>query len=237
MFEQSPDVSRLKGLSRSKLYGEFIRILLAEDAGPNRQMKAQFCQQFRTSPGERLFEYRRDVLESVALALQEERDVRDAVVQCLQQVVGWSAQDAARKAGEVLEILAKQRTGLVVLRGDRYEFIHPSFREYLAAAALVQAYDADMEKVWSRVVSRWSEKNWDEVALFALGILSDENKDVTPLLGQIWEGGENGLNFSYIALADQVRVEDDWANHVLKTLRTQVRDPTSGRTRSFFSWL
>ena len=46
---------------------EFVRILLAEDAAPNREMCRQFCEQFRTDLGERLFDYRREVLESLDL--------------------------------------------------------------------------------------------------------------------------------------------------------------------------
>lgn len=228
VFEH-PNASSLKGLRRSKLYSEFVRILLDEDAAPNRHMKEQFCKEFRTDLGERLFDYRREVLESIALALQEERGVRDALIECLRDVVGWSAQDAARKADAVLKILVQQRAGLVVLRGDRYEFIHPSFREYLAAAALVRACGSDLEKVWDRVISHWKEENWHEVALFALGILSDKDTDVASLLERIWKGGEGDLSFAVHTLAGQVRVADDWANQVLDTLRTQVGDPTALR--------
>jgi hypothetical protein len=226
IFEESPDVSHLRALRRSKLYGEFVRILLAEDAAPNRRMKEQFCQQFRTDLGERLFDYRREVLEGIALALQEGRDAHDALVECLQQVVGWSDQDAARKADDVLKILAQQRAGLVVRRGDRYEFIHPSVREYLAAAALAQACGSDTEKVWSRVVSHWSEENWREVALFAMGILSDESIDVTPLLKQIWQGESENLFFAVDALAEQVRVTDDFTEQVSVALLALACDKT-----------
>lgn len=223
VFEESPSVSHLRALRRSKLYGEFVRILLAEDAAPNRRMKEQFCQQFRADLGERLFDYRRDVLESIALALQEEREVRDAVVKCLVQVVGWSAQDAVRKADDVLEILAQQRTGLVVLRGDHYEFIHPSFREYLAAAALVQACGSDLNKVRERVVLRWRNKNWRGVALFALGVLSDGNKDVTPLLKSILRKGVSGLYASGAALAERVHVADHLASQIINALVARAR--------------
>ena len=226
VFEQSPEASPPRGFRRSRLYGEFVRIVLAEDAAPNRAMKEQFRQQFGTDAGERLFDYRREVLESIALALQEGREVRDALVKCLQQIVGLRDQDAAGKADNVLKTLVQRRAGLVVQRGDRYEFIHPSFREYLAAAALVQACGSDLKKVWERTVSRWREANWREVALFALGILSDEDKkkDVTSLLEQIWNGGEGDLRFAVAALVEQVRVADDWANRVIDALLALVRN-------------
>lgn len=223
VFEKAPETGFQAGLRRSRLFAEFVRILLAEDAAPNRRMKEQFCQQFRTDLGERLFEFRREVLESIALALQEGWEVRRAVVKCLEQVVGWSAQDAARKVDDVLKILAQQRTGLVVLRGDHYEFIHPSFREYLSAAALVQAYGIDPNRVSGRVVCRWRNKNWRGVALFALGVLSDGNKDVTPLLKPILRNGVSGLYFSGDALADQVLVADDLASRIISALVARAR--------------
>lgn len=213
VFEQSPDVSHLRALRRSKLYGEFVRILLAEDAELNRRMKEQFCQQFGTDLGERLFKYRRKVLESIALALQEGRDVHDALIEFLHQIVGWRIQDETEEADDVLKILAQQRAGLVVRRGDRYEFIHPSFREYLAAAALAKACGSDLKKVWEHVVSRWREENWREVALFALGLLSDSDQEITPLIEQIWK--EGGLYFAGAALAERMRVAEDLAGQII----------------------
>jgi tetratricopeptide (TPR) repeat protein len=163
------------------------------------------------------------VLESIALALQEGRDVHDALIECLHQVVGWRLQDATEEADDVQKVLAQQRTGLVALRGDHYEFIHPTFREYLTAAALVQACGSNLKKVWRRVVSRWREENWREVALFVLGILSDENIDVTPLLEQILREDDEGLFFAATALAEQVRVADDLASQIVNALLVKGR--------------
>lgn len=58
VFEAAPETDFQAGLRRSRLYGEFVRIVLAEDAAPNRAMKEQFRQQFGTDPGERLFTHK-----------------------------------------------------------------------------------------------------------------------------------------------------------------------------------
>jgi hypothetical protein len=126
-------------------------------------------------------------------------------------------------ADNVLEIMTERRAGLVIRRGDRYEFIHPDFREYLSAAALVQRYGIDPNRVWGRVICRWRNKNWRGVALFALGVLSDGNKDVTPLLKVILRQGVSGLYFSGTALADRVRVADDLANRIIDALVARAR--------------
>jgi hypothetical protein len=195
-------------------------------------MKEQFCEQFRTDLGETLFDYRREALECVALAMQEARDIEAALTEFLQGPPGWRAVDARRKAGEVLNILVQQRTGLVVQRGASYDFIHPSFREYLAAAAIVQVCKS-RECVWQHLISRWQDEHWREAALLALGVLSEEGRDVTHLLKRILRHGEEGaLYFVGVALGEQVQVSPNFANGVIGSLLDAARRMASW----FYTW-
>ena len=218
---------------RFGLYDEFVRILLAEDERPNSRMRKQFHEQFN-SLGEALFRNRDRVLECIALAMQEGRDVHSYLIDFLQQPpFNWSDLDATDRAAKVVNILAQQRTGLVTQRGDDYEFIHPTFHEYLAAAALVRDCRAEPEHVWQRVVSYWPMANWRGVVLFALGLLSYEGKDVTDLIERVRRQDEEGLLFAATALAEQVNVDANLNNCVGEDLLTLARD---GNVNSQIRW-
>lgn len=210
-------------LRRSKLYDEFVTIVLAEDtASPRRGMLRQFRDLFRTDLGEILLDYRREILEHVALALHNNEDVEIQLEQFLRQILGWRARDATKKTSGILNILVEKRIGLVKRRGDRYEFIHPTFRDYLTASRFVELYKANIETIWDHVVSRWKEEKWGEVALFTLGVLSDQGKDVTKLLERIWQNPES-LDFTGAALAEQVIVSHDLADAIVDALLEKSR--------------
>ncbi|HKZ86258.1 MAG TPA: trypsin-like peptidase domain-containing protein, partial [Anaerolineae bacterium] len=214
----------LADIRRVTLYERFVTILLKEDRTANRRMKEQFCEQFRTDLGETLFDYRREALECVALAMQEARYVEAALIEFLGRLPRWSDADARRKAGDVLNILVQQRTGLVVQRGTTYDFIHPSFREYLAAAAIVRACENDRECVWQRAISHWQNERWREVPLLALGILSEEGTDVTHLLERIpWRREQGALYFVGAALSEKVQVSPNFADGVIGSLLDAAR--------------
>lgn len=214
----------LEVLRRSRLYDEFVNILLAEDTAPSRRMREQFCEQFGTTPGEALFRHRRRVLECLALAMQNGQNARSALSGLLRQPpFNWSDLDADEGATCVMDILAFQRSGVFARRGDTYDFIHPTFREYLAAPALVRECEQDLEQIWRRAVSRWADENWREVTLFVLGILSDAGKDVTVLIKRIRRAGKYGSYFAGAALAEQVRVEPSLSNGIIDSLLSSVR--------------
>jgi hypothetical protein len=222
--QAATDVGVLADIRRVALYDRFVTILLNEDRTANRRMKEQFCEQFRTDLGETLFDYRRETLECVALAMQEARDVETALIEFLQRLPRWGDADARRKAGDVLNILVQQRTGLVVQRGATYDFIHPAFREYLAAAAIVRACKDDQECIWQRAISRWQDEHWREAALVALGILSAEGTDVTHLLKRTpWQSEAEALYFVGAALGEQVKVSPNFANGVVEVLLDVAR--------------
>lgn len=68
-------------------------------------------------------------------------------------------------------------------------WLHPTFREYLAAWLIARNCNEDLECMWDQVVSKWEHENWVEVALFVIGIVGEdivgEDKDVTLLVKRL----------------------------------------------------
>jgi hypothetical protein len=93
----------------------------------------------------------------------------------------------------------------------------------LTAAYIVRESAQNSERVWRRAVCRWAEDNWREVALFALGILSDRGKNATTLIQRIWQKDYEGLYFAAAALAEQVSVEEGLCDCVVDSLLTAAR--------------
>jgi len=148
--------------------------------------------------------------------------------------------ERAEIAGErFLKVMAR-RSGVFTRRGDIYGFIHPTFREYLAACDVVRESKRDdaynLEQVWQRVVSRWADQNWREVALFVLSVLSDEDHDSTALI-RMWEDGFWGLCFAGAALAEQVKVNKRLSNSIIDELFTEARTENEWKFRNAISIL
>lgn len=160
------------GLRRSALYDRYVDTLLEEDAVHVRHVRKEFDQHFQQDLGEKLFDYRREVLETIALAMHEGREVIPSLCSFLQSAVPWPINDVEKKCADLLDILGHQRTGLLVFRGGSYEFIHPTFQEYLAAAAIVRESKEDTEIVWKRALIHWILPRRQGVALFALSIMN-----------------------------------------------------------------
>jgi HEAT repeat protein/energy-coupling factor transporter ATP-binding protein EcfA2 len=219
---------------RSGLYGQFVDIWLRE-AIEHRDLKTEL--------GDVVCDVAKFALSHLALTMTEqpartEASLSKVAANYLRDTVPLSP-DRAEIAGErFLKVMAR-RSGMFTCRGDVYDFIHPTFREYLAARAVVQeskrnsAYD--LKYVWRRAVSRWADNNWREVALFALSTLSDEGQDVTPLVKHIWGHGllefllgsdkEERLYFAGATLAEQVKVDAGLSDDIISELfiRAQLR--------------
>jgi predicted NACHT family NTPase len=172
---------------RSALYGQFVDIWLRE-AIEHRDLKAEL--------GEPVCDVARLALARLALAMtdqptQSEASLNQIAAVYLRDAVPLSA-DRAQVVGERFARVMARRSGVFTRRGDTYDFIHPTFREYLAAWAVVwecrQDTEYDLEQAWQRAISRWADENWREVSLFALGILSDARQDVTALVERAWRG-------------------------------------------------
>jgi formylglycine-generating enzyme required for sulfatase activity len=79
--------------------------------------------------------------------------------------------DPERAARHFLEDV-REHTSLLLDRGGRqYGFIHLTFQEYLAAAALAQEHQQEVEPIVSALASHVGEAPWREVSLLTLGYL------------------------------------------------------------------
>jgi hypothetical protein len=206
---------------RSSLYNAFVNALLEEDTESEHNMRDQFCEEFGNDLGQGIFEYRREVLECLALALLEEKEVYVSLREFLPEDL---ARCTEKKLMAMMEILAQQRTGLVAERGGQYEFIHSTFRDYLAASKLVRESRESPKRLWQKAISPWKEEIRQELVLFALGILSDQGKDVTGLIDRIRRSGERGLFFAAGALSENLNVADDSKIKIRRSLVKAARN-------------
>jgi len=209
---------------RSALYGQFVEIWLseAEQRGLNDQLGERLA-----APVD-LYVAR---LAHLALRLTEQPGQADLetlaalVAEHLQSQEGFTRLHAETYSRQFVQVMAR-RSGVFTRRGDAFDFIHPTFREYLAAWAVVRESRRDggydLEQVWRRAVSRWADDNWREVALFALSLLSDGGQDVTALVSRVWQE-KDGLHFAGAALAEQVRVDESLSDGIIDGLIAGAR--------------
>ena len=207
---------------RSALYDQFVDIWLEE--AETRGLSAEL--------GERACRVAKPGLARLALAMTERpgltpRDLERMAAAYLRGALRLSDDEAEAEGPRFVEVMAR-RSGVFTRRGEACDFIHPTFREYLAAWALVRACRKDggydLEQAWERAVSRWGEERWQEVALFALSLLSDAGQDVTPLVQRIWRKGKEGLRFAGTVLAEGVPVEGGLSDSIIDALLSRARE-------------
>ena len=208
-------------LRRSGLYGQFVGILLEEDEKRD---------EVREAYGD-LLDYRRPILERIALWGQEKLggglmpkgNFAAQVARILRDEMGLRPFEVEAQAKRYVQMV-RERGGLLVRRGDTLDFIHPTFREYLAACALLRRPRAGVDEV---IRTRWADDNWREVVLFLLGLLSDdrdqtsevsETSEVSRLVQDILESGKEGLYFAAACLTDQVAVDKRLSDRIVDDL-------------------
>ncbi len=204
---------------RSALYDQFVDIWLRE-AIDHRGLKNEL--------GERACKVARFALARLALAMTErageisEAELFQKAAEYLRNALHLS-EDEAEVDGEKFVRVMARRSGVFLRRGEKYDWLHPTFREYLAAEAIARECRQEPECVWERAVSRWEDENWREVALFTLSVLSDAGKDITALVERIWKEDDEGLYFAGYALAEQVRIQDALAQQIITALLDRAR--------------
>jgi HEAT repeat protein len=204
---------------RSGLYEQFVDIWLGE--AKQRGLRAEL--------GEPVCDVTKFALARLALAMTEqpaqtEASLSKVAADYLRDAVPFTSERAEIAGEKFLKVMAR-RSGVFTRRGDVYDFIHPTFREYLVAWTVVReskrdsAYD--LEHVWQQAVSRWADDNWREVALFALSLLSDAGQGVTALI-RMWQQNVVGLHFAGAVLAEQVKVDKRLCDGIIDGLFTSI---------------
>ncbi|MCI0564238.1 MAG: NACHT domain-containing protein [Nitrososphaera sp.] len=204
---------------RSALYGQFVNIWLSE--AEQRGLKAEL--------GERVDKVSKFALARIALKMTESSE--EASEATLTQEAASYLHDALRLSDDEAEVdgakfvlVMARRSGMFTRRGDTYNFIHPTFREYLAAEACIRECDRDLKKIQSFIGLRWKTDKWREVVLFIIGILSDNGMDVTELIQEIAKTGNDGLFFAGSCLIERARVSSDLWEYINNQLLELAND-------------
>jgi GTPase SAR1 family protein len=130
---------------RSALYDQFVDTWLNEaklSEANRRDSKAEL--------DETIWDVAKFALARLALAMteqpmQSEASLSQIAAAYLRDAVPLSA-DRAQVVGERFVRVMARRSGVFTRRGDTYDFIHPTFREYLTASALVQEYGQNLSR-------------------------------------------------------------------------------------------
>ena len=77
-----------------------------------------------------------------------------------------------------LQVMGR-RSGVFNDSGSNYEFVHPTFREFLAAESLVRTNKSSPANVLDFLLNTDNFEKWSEVTLFAVALLSQTGVDLT----------------------------------------------------------
>jgi formylglycine-generating enzyme required for sulfatase activity len=105
---------------------------------------------------------------SPGVGLVKEGDLRRE----LERILGERGEDDPERAAQRFLDDVREHTSLLLDRGGRqYGFIHLTFQEYLAAAALAQKGQQEVEPTVEALAAHVGEDSWHEVSLLTLGYL------------------------------------------------------------------
>jgi hypothetical protein len=204
------------------MYDYFINLLLdiripaeVDFTGENwalRQTLQLLNQQF-PGMGERIYSRRKELMEHVALGYYEHRNIYKIVRETLELSTTGEAQ-------KVLQIFSSQRHGLLVKR-SQYEFVHSTFRDFLAARKLVNNFQSNSLQIWKWIDEKWDDSGIRGLAIYALAILKKQGKDIKSIISKKTQNLEGLLFLSeYISVTGEV---DQFGNRVLNLLAKKVR--------------
>ncbi len=179
-------------------------------------------------------DYLRESLGFLALEMTEHPSdcAENCLASCLtrfyKEFLGRPVLEASRWARQFIEISTK-RSAILNSSAGKCTWIHPTFREYLAAETLANATLSD-DKLLA-YVDRWNEEPWHEVILFLFGILS-ERHDITRLVNHIAAKGTlEALLFVSASIADGAGVHSGFKSVVLGHLSSLVIEEIQERSK------
>lgn len=223
--------------NRAELYERFLATL--EDEEGERGTRLAFRRAWDRRHGRRgevmaddLFSSLREILEHLATWRQEgfEGSLLDEASRYLRQ--NWQPRqgmslDASWLTQQVGVLLV--RSSLVVARGEDYEFLHETVREYLVATRASRRGLRPGQTEASRLLHRWPDQSWRQVALFLLGIWSTQGESVDKVLDAIRTESAEGTVFAASAVAEGVRVSHPVLADITRTLGRYTRSLSWGQ--------
>lgn len=175
-------------------------------------------------------------LAHLALRLTEHRDastldqLSEFIAEYLISEEGIPRGRAHAWSTHFIGIMAR-RSGILVRRGDAYEMVHATFREFLTASAIATAYPPGSLEA-DGYVDRWTRFDWFEVVLFLFASWGEAGHDISKPLERVLES-EQGLEMAGATLADGVRVAAVLEERIIDGLLAEARLRWFGRHDRF----
>ena len=134
--------------------------------------------------------------------------------------------DAAREEAQAFIELVKNRTGILVERGDGiFSFVHLTFQEYFAACDLEARYVQNLNAMWKQIQPHLYDARWREVILLLFGRLNRYDEPPNVIFEKILNERNKFDNVIYRnlflaaqCLADGVSVSEKLRNYVVDEL-------------------
>lgn len=204
---------------RAKLYEEFVEICLKEARlrGLSDDIGESLARDSRYGLAHLAWEMtKRSKLDSEDELAQE----MTSYLQNFQNL----GEDRARTLGRDFLLAMGRRSGIFMKEGKTFNWLHPTFREYLAGWHMVEKEidlldldDYDSPNVYYRFVY----SNWTEVTLFALEILGSRGNDVTSWVNGFYRA--YGPLAGGKALAAQGKVDPVLSKKIIEELLALAR--------------
>jgi HEAT repeat protein len=207
---------------RAALYRRFVDISLEE--ARQRGLEGEL--------GERVAQLARPGLERLALHMTEQVTgcampvLAKVAGEYLRQALQFGDDEAAAEGKRFVEVMGR-RSGVFLVQAGTADWMHPTFRDYLAAAGLARAYRPD-DRAGRNYVARWRSHEWREVVRLLLSVWSDENVYVTAPLQRMyrwhfWRSRRDGVFFAGMALAEGALVHPGVDDRIVRMLSDWVR--------------
>ncbi|MCI0731525.1 MAG: SUMF1/EgtB/PvdO family nonheme iron enzyme [Chloroflexi bacterium] len=149
---------------------------------------------------------------------------REAMRRELVEIYRQRAVPEAEKAASQLLADARDHAGLLLERGQgMYGFIHLTFQEYLAAVAIAQQGQSDLQPVVNLLAAHIDDDNWHEVILLTigyLGIVQQRDEAAGTVLLQLIEAGPGEAGRAEVLAGEAVL--DAWPGGVTLSCKTEV---------------
>jgi len=219
---------------RKDLYAEFIRVLLSEAERRGLVDALEQALHGSSLAADLVLDTPR-LLGEVALAAHQQRaaneeTLADAAAHALAD--GMSKYKTREVAKRWIQVMGRW-SGVLVARGAGYEFLHPTFREYLAARVLAEAHESDPDGLWAELGPRILDDEWTGVIPLALAHLGDAMSLLARLLAANAEDAarQRPLFLAAAALAEGASGSEALRRQVVDGLEHQIR------TRPFWEML
>ena len=144
--------------------------------------------------------------------------LKETVTQLLKSQLNLPETIASFRAERLVRFLGS-RSGVLTTSAHQCEWLHPTFREFLAAEAIVAEFNAARI---AEVLKRFNDVAWRQVASFLIAILS-EKRSVLPELKMVKElDPPVGAAFAAVAISEGANVDLPFTVDVIRELCSDV---------------